>query len=137
MCQECVDREDMAQAEMDGQVEKILAFYTGKMATARHPSVNVDGITDTPRGREALAEAMAGELMFRQNPAAIAFTLTVLTGRYVDLLDQWADLYVRAAEDVDVDGINLDAATTPESKLAVTRATEVKAGDDHRTGMYL
>jgi hypothetical protein len=129
------DPEAEAQETMDKQVAQILDFYRSKrdLAVEMAPA----GISmESARGRDTLASALAGELMFKQNPSAIAFTLTVLTGRYLDLLDQWATLYVKAAADADGDEINLDAATNPETKTAVTKAAT--AQDVHLpTGMYL
>jgi hypothetical protein len=47
---------------------------------------------DSPKGAKDFSEAFAAELMFRQEPAAIAWTASLLAIRYQELLIDWAQL---------------------------------------------
>jgi hypothetical protein len=127
------DPEAEAMKSMDDAVDLMLRQYKDRAKNVTEGSTNMLDKLNTPRGRSALAEGMAGDLMFRQDPAAIAYTLAVLTGRYIDLLDAWSTLYVKATIDDD-DTVDLDSATTAEAKAAVTAHS---TDSDHRTGMYL
>lgn len=91
-----------------------------------------------PQGAVELIEACerdAARLMFTLKQSTVALSLTVFVRRYAVLLEQWAELYVKAAAGED-ETIDLDAAQTAEAKRAVTRATRA-ADREHNTGMYL
>lgn len=125
------DPNTAAQERMDQQILKIMEIHRTYLGNAQEYNVELAG---SPQGKEAVSEAIAGILMFKQNPPAIAFTLALLIDRYVQLLDQWAELYVKMADDPDKE-MDLDAATTAESKVAVTDAAARVHSE--RTGMYL
>lgn len=96
-----------------------------------------DGKHEAPATAVATREACerdAGVLMFKCKPGTLAISLAVLSRRYAILLEQWAELYAKAAIGED-DTVDLDAATTAEAKVAVTRATA--PASEHKTGMYL
>jgi len=79
--------ESAAHTFLDDTVSALLKMakpYTGAGTAAR---------------QELAASAMTRELMTDQSPLAIAHALSVVTIRYVGLLDQWAALYVAEAED--------------------------------------
>lgn len=127
------DPEAETMKEMDNAVRLLLEQYKDRAGDITKDSKDMLDTLNTPRGRSMLAEGIAGNLMFRQNPAAIAYTLAVLTGRYIDLLDAWSTLYVKATIGDD-DTVDLDSATTAEARAAVTAHS---TDPDHRTGMYL
>jgi hypothetical protein len=119
------DPEVMAQEALDSAVKIMLDFIAQED--------RIHGIPDDVVDLADACERDAGKMMYRCQPKTLALTLTILARRYVILLDQWATLYAKAAIGDD-DTIDLDAATTAEAKLAVTRAT---ANSEHETGMYL
>jgi hypothetical protein len=130
--------EDEAAQLMDDVARNLLTFLKSHTdgITAMAPARAAETL-DSAMGRHALAEALAGQFMFKLDQRSLAFALGVIIQRYAGLLDQWADLYVRAVQDPDADpAINLDSATTPESKTAVTEAAAVQ-GVEPPTGMYL
>lgn len=128
--------DETATETMDNAMTTILDWYRDRRAMAGSAFGVTEEALAAPHAMHTIAEGLAGEAMFRTSPATVAYSLLVMTARYDRLLAEWAELYTRMAKDVDEDGLNLDAATTPESKLAVTKISE-KAGEEHRPGMYL
>jgi hypothetical protein len=137
------DPDTEAQVEMDRAVAIMLDAYRQRVdSLTERPSDDpaVMRTLTTPTGASAIAKNMAGEFMFQNEPAAIAYAASLLAARYSRLLDQWAELYVALAKDPTLMlEFNLNAAQTPEAKDAATRA----AGPDEpeptevRTGQYL
>jgi hypothetical protein len=115
--------EIMSRNSMDEAVKRVLDFYRENASRAQQVGAGLE----TAMQRQALAELMAGQLMFGQNPAAIAYGLAVMGMRYAQLLEQWAELYVTFDESMD-----LDTITTAEGKEAA-----LAQSDAARTGMYL
>lgn len=126
---------ERAEAEMDQQVETILTGLRERMKA--HHATDPTLVTE-PTGIYAVTEGFAADLMFRQQPPAIAWTAAILAHRYLTLLAQWADLYVHE------NGSDLEdvAGLQPEQERAVTEsprtpAPPATAADEHRTGQYL
>jgi hypothetical protein len=121
------DPEAEDRERMDSMVNILLDFVSQQ-----------DSKQGVPQTAVELAEACerdAGRLMYKCTPAVVAVSLITITRRYAALLQQWAELYAKAAIGDD-DTIDLDAATTSEAKDAVTRATGGII-PEHKTGMYL
>lgn len=79
-------------------------------------------------------ERDAARLMFTLKQSTVAMSLIVFVRRYAILLEQYAELYVKATAGTD-ETIDLDAVQTAEAKKAVTRAAAT--APEHKTGMYL
>lgn len=138
------DPEAEAQTEMDRAVAIMLHVYWDRVAGLETNPSNDPAVTralTTPCGASAIAKNMAGEFMFNNDPAAIAYAAALLAARYAALLDQWATLYVAAARADTPLVIDLDAAKTPEAKDAVGRAggqqQDSAEPTEARTGLYL
>jgi hypothetical protein len=113
---------------IESQMDEVVAMMLGRLADKR---AGLDEITEDeaqrqrlrqPTAMHKLAETMAADLMFREDPAAIAYAAQLMTQRYQELLIQWSTLYATVAAQTDL-AIDLDAAQTPEQKLAVQVAT--------------
>lgn len=137
------DPDEKAVKDMDKSVGLALDWFRRRLIDAgRHTKLDGESL-DSPAVLDVALQTFAGELLYRaENMGSLAYTFMVTLYRYNALLEQWADLYVRAAGDPDEVGVNLDQATTPESKLAVTNLTgktdpNSSADADHGTGFYL
>lgn len=124
-----VSAEERATAEMDRQVETILADLNTRMAAIREQK---PGLLVGSASVYALTEGFAADLMFRQPQSAIAWTTAILAHRYLALLDQWADLFVHenGSDTEDVEGL------LPEQEAAVAGNPRTPQSE-HKTGQYL
>lgn len=131
------DPEKAAQDQMDQAADVVLKWMKGKLEMAQRAAES-DGrpFPDSARTQDAFLEMLAGELMFRNTPASIAYTLALVTDRYIKILDQWSTLYVAAAKDVDDLAVDLDQAETPEAKTATVRAADMADLYQVREGKY-
>jgi hypothetical protein len=125
------DPEAEAQEMMDRQVASILKFHAERRAKLATVEIELD----TAEKLATFTEGAAMELMFRQDQSAIAWTLAILLERYVSLLGDWADLYVKAHAD-DEDGLDLDSITASEGREAL-QAKLAESDPNARTGFYL
>ena len=124
-----VSAEERATAEMDRQVETILADLNTRMAAIREQK---PGLLVGSASVYALTEGFAADLMFRQPQSAIAWTTAILAHRYLALLDQWADLFVHE-NGSDTEGVE---GLLPEQEAAVAGNPRTPQ-PEHKTGQYL
>lgn len=130
-----VDPDAQATDLMDEAVARLLGFLNESLDTLRKGGIES---LQTPTELDTFLEGVAGRLLFRAKaPSSLAFGVAILAYRYQELLKSWATLYVAAAKDVDELAVNLDAAATPESKLAVTGAAKTKGDTTPAPGLYL
>ena len=127
-----------AQEIMDKAAEYSIGFMKKKIEIAEIASTSPEQTLEDPRILHGFMEMLAGESMYRTDPATLAYAFSLMTYRYVQLLDQWATLYVAACTDIEALEIDLDQAKTPESKDAVTKAAESgKRPEFMEPGFYL
>lgn len=114
--------ETKAEQDINESIQTTLAFVRGRLQDATGIGISSESMNNWVV-QNKMAEMLAGEMLFRVNAQSLAYGLAVMTMRYDAVLAQWAELYARAAEDVNDKDVNLDAATTPEAKLAVSKVT--------------
>ncbi len=120
-----------ANATMDAAMKNLLEFYKGN----REALTSGEYKLSDPMVADAFLENLAAKMMFKLDPRDIAYAAALAVHRYAGLLETWAPQYLAAAKGEDE--MDLDAATTPEAKLAVTDAVNADVPPAHKTGMYL
>lgn len=97
-----------------------MEFYQNAIENVKavDPTVDLSDANDL----YPIFEAMAGKFLFAHDPPAVALTLSIVLHRHSQMLDEWADFILKT------NSASLDAITDPESREAVSRASERREG---------